>query len=345
MKRSLATLVVTVAALGLVATGCGGSEAVPADSVAVVDGTEISSADLDQLMAQAKASYQSSKRDFPKVGTPEYQSIQQQYVAFLVQKTQFEQQAEELGVTITDADIDKTRDQLVKDRFGGDAKKLEQAVEAEGLTEDSFRETLRVSVLADKIFQAVTKDVEVTDAEALQAYTQSPDQFGGAAESREVRHILLSEKDKNGQIDFAKSKVEADRIYGLLQDGGDFAALAKEYSQDPGSASNGGKYDAKRGASVPEFDQAVFKLKTDQISRPVRTQFGYHVIQAISDVKPATSFEDVKAAVKATLLQAKRSETMTKWVEDLRDDYDGKINYALGFAPPDLPETTQTVTQ
>jgi foldase protein PrsA len=350
MKRSLLLLAASVAALGLVATGCGGSEAVPEDAVAVVDGTAIARSDLDQLVEQAKASYASSKRDFPKVGTPEYQSIQQQYVAFLVQKEQFGQKAEELGVEITEEDLEKTREQLVKDRFDGDEKKLEQALEAEGLTEDAFRETLRVSVLADKIFQAVTKDVKVTDAEALQAYTQSPEQFGGSPESRDVRHILISEKDKNGQVDYAKSKTEADRIYGLLRNGADFVELVEQYSTDTGTKANGGKYTANRGQSVAEFDQAAFKLKTDEISRPVRTQFGYHVIKAISDVKPATSFEDVKAGVKATLLQAKRSETMTKWVEDLQDEYESKVSYATGFAPPVLPDAStpsvdETVTE
>ena len=101
MKRSLLMLVAVVAALGALAAGCGGSQEVPANAVAVVDGTEISSTELDALMEQAKASYTAGKRDFPKVGTPEYQSIQQQYVAFLVQKTQFEQAAADMGVEVT----------------------------------------------------------------------------------------------------------------------------------------------------------------------------------------------------------------------------------------------------
>jgi parvulin-like peptidyl-prolyl isomerase len=345
MKRSLLMLVAVVSALGALAAGCGGSQDVPANAVAVVDGTEISNTELDALMEQAKASYTAGKRDFPKVGTPEYQSIQQQYVAFLVQKTQFEQAAADLGVEVTDADVEKTREQLKKDRFNGSEQKLKDALEENGLTEDAFRETLRVSVLSDKLFKAVTKGVKVTDAEALQAFTQSPEQFGGKPESREVRHILISEQDKNGQVDYTKSKAQADDVYAQLKNGADFEALVKKYSTDPGSKDTGGKYTAKRGQSVPEFDEAAFKLKTDEISKPVKTQFGYHIIQPMADAKPGTTFEDLKPAVKAALLQEKRSQEMTKWVEDLRDQYKDKVSYATGFAPPELPEPTETATQ
>jgi parvulin-like peptidyl-prolyl isomerase len=345
MKRSLLMLVAVVAALGAIAAGCGGSQEVPANAVAVVDGTEISSTELDALMDQAKASYTAGKRDFPKVGTPEYQSIQQQYVAFLVQKTQFEQAAEDLGVEVTDADVEKTREDLKKDRFDGSEQKLKDALEENGLSEEAFRETLRVSVLSDKLFKAVTKDVKITDAEALQAFTQSPEQFGGKPESREVRHILISEKDKNGQVDYAKSKTKADDVYAQVTSGGDFAALAKQYSADPGSKDTGGKYTANRGQSVPEFDEAAFKLKTNEVSKPVKTQFGYHIIEPLAKATPASSFEDVKPSVKTALLQEKRSQEMTKWVEDLREQYKDKVSYATGFAPPELPEPTETATQ
>ena len=345
MKRSLLMLVALVAALGAIAAGCGGSQEVPANAVAVVDGTEISNTDLDALMEQAKASYKAGKREFPKVGTPEYQSIQQQYVAFLVQKTQFEQAAADMGIQVTDADVEKAREQLKKDRFDGNEQKLKDALEENSLSEDAFRETLRISVLSEKLFKAVTKDVKVTDAEALQAFTQSPEQFGGKPESREVRHILISEKDKNGQVDYTKSKAKADDVYAQLKSGGDFDALAKKYSADPGSKDSGGKYTANRGQSVPEFDEAAFKLKTDEISKPVKTQFGYHIIQPLADAKPATSFEDVKATVKASLLQEKRTQEMKTWVDDLREQYKNKVSYATGYAPPELPEPTETATQ
>jgi foldase protein PrsA len=346
MKRAYATIALLVLTLGLVVAGCGsGSDEVPSNAVAVVDGTEIPRSELDELVAQAKAGYTAADREFPKVGTPEYQSIQQQYVASLIQKVEFEREADERGITISDADVDKARDDLIKSRLGGDEKKLTAALAEQGYTEESLRSLLRVSVLSQKLFESVTKDVTVADADALAYYTQNQELYG-TPESRDVRHILIAEKDANGQVDFAKSKVEAERLYAELQDGADFAALAKEYSADTASKASGGKYTANRGQSVPEFDKAAFDLDTNEVSQPVRTQYGYHLIEPLADAKPAvvTPFEKVKAAIKASLLQTKRNQVMTDWLQDLQKRYEGKITYAAGLAPPDLPDAT-TETQ
>jgi peptidyl-prolyl cis-trans isomerase C len=347
MRRSLIALALLAAVAALVGAGCGGgSGGVPEGAIAVVNGTEIPEADLDQLIDQAKAGFEIQNRDFPKAGTQEYLAYQQQLVAFLVQKEQWEQEASKLNLEITDADIDKARADLLKERFSGDEKKLADALEQQGFNDESFREALRVSVLSDKLFEVVTKDVKVTDAEALAYYTQNPDQYG-SPEQRDVRHILIAEKDANGQVDYAKSKAEANRIYGLLEDGGDFAALAKEHSADTGTATIGGKYTAIKGQSVPEFDKAAFALATNEISKPVKTQFGYHIIEPIADTKPkkVTPFQKVKAAIKAQLLQDKRTQMMTEWEQDLPKQYDGKISYAQGYAPPELPDTTETQTE
>jgi parvulin-like peptidyl-prolyl isomerase len=311
-----------------------------------VDGTEIPRADLDELVEQAKTSFEAGDRDFPKVGTPEYQQIQQQYVAFLVQKTEWEQAAaEELDIEITDEDVEKARADFLESR-SWDEKKLADELEKEGLSEEGFRKTLRVSVLSQKIFDAVTKDVNVSDQDALASYTQRQDEYR-TKDSREVRHILISEKTKDGQIDFAESKTEADRIYGLLQDGGDFAALARQFSEDPGSKDSGGKLTISRGETVAEFEKTSFGLKTGEVARPVKTEFGYHVIEALSDVRPAqvTPFKQVKDSIKAQLLQDKRNVTMTEWAQDLQKRYDGKVSYAAGFEPPELPEPTATETE
>ena len=342
MKRASTSFALLALTLVLALAGCGGGSGdVPSSAVAVVDGTEIARSELDELIEQAKARYKAQDQDFPKVGTPEYQSYQQQFVAFLVQREQFEQEAEELGLEISDADVEKLRADLLKTRFEGDEKKLAAALEEQGLTDEGLLKTLRVSVLSQKIFDSVTKDVKVTDTEALTDYTQNQEQYG-TPESRDVRHILIAEKGTNGQVDFAKSKVEADRIYAELQDGADFETLVKEFSDDEGTRVNGGKYPAVRGQSVPEFDKVAFELDTNEISRPVRTQYGYHVVQAIADIKPAqvTPFAKARAAIKASLLQTKRNEMMTKWVEGLEKRYDGKVSYAAGLAPPDLPDAT-----
>ena len=72
----------------------------------------------------------------------------------------------------------------------------------------------------------------------------------------------------------------------------------------------------------------------------MKTQYGYHVIEAVSPVRPAktTPLDQVKASIRTTLLQQKRNEVMSAWVEDLRKKYDGKVSYAVGYEPPEIPE-------
>jgi len=341
MTLARITLGILLAALALAASACGGgSDSVPSGAIAVVDGTEISEDDLDELIAQAKKGYEAQKQEFPKAGTPEFQSIQTQYVAYLVELEEFRQAAEELGVSVTDEDVDKAEQELIKSRFDGKRAAYEKALEAQGFTAEQYREkALAVSALSKKIFDEVTKGVKVTDQEILAYYTQNQSQYG-TPESRDVRHILIAEKSGDGKVDFAASKAKADDIYAQLENGADFAALAKSSSADPGSKESGGKLTISRGQTVPEFDKISFELDTGELSKPVKTQYGYHVIEAVSDVRKAstTPIDKVRATIRATLLQEKRNEEMQAWVEDLKSDYEGKVSYAAGYEPPELPE-------
>src|SRR5215210_1054043 len=311
MKISrLALLLCALAALVLAGCG-GGSDKVPADAVAVVDGQEIAKTDYDALLAQAKKSYTNQKREFPKAGSQEYQTLKNQAVQFLVQREQFEQKAEDLDVEVTEEQVDARLAQILKQYFGGDKKKYEKQLKEQGLTEKQVRNDIRAQIVSEKIFEQVTREVKVTDAQIDEYYKKNKTQYS-QPESREVRHILV------------KTKAQADDLYGQLQEGADFAALAKRFSQDTGSKANGGKLTISKGQTVAPFDKTAFQLKTNEISRPVKTQFGYHVIQALGETKAAkvTPLKDVKASIRQQLLQTKKNEAMTKWVEDLKKDHD-----------------------
>jgi parvulin-like peptidyl-prolyl isomerase len=341
MTLARITLGILLAALALAASACGGgSDSVPSGAIAVVDGTEISEDDLDELIAQAKKGYEAQKQEFPKAGTPEFQSIQTQYVAYLVELEEFRQAADDLGVEVTDKDIDDAENEIIKSRFDGKRSEYEKALKQQGFTAEQYRQkALAVSALSKKIFDEVTKGVKVSDADVFQYYTQNQSQYG-TPESRDVRHILIAEKGDGDQVDFTASKAKADDIYAQLKGGADFAALAKENSADPGSKDAGGKLTISRGQTVPEFDKVSFELDNGELSKPVKTQYGYHVIEAVSDVRKAkiTPLAKVRASIRATLLQEKRNEEMQAWVESLRKDFEGKVSYAAGYEPPELPE-------
>jgi foldase protein PrsA len=345
LRLTFGLLLATVA---LAATACGGgSDSVSAGSVANVDGTEVSKAELDKLVEQAKRGYQSQNQDFPKAGTPEYQSLQQQYVAYLVELAEFRQAADDLGVKVSDKDVDKVENQTIAEKFDGKRSEYEKALKKAGFTAEDYRaNALEVTALTQKIFDTVTKDVKVTDSDVLQYYTANQSQYG-TPESRDVRHILITVKGKDGNVDYAASKEKADQVYEQLKGGADFATLAKQVSADPGSKDSGGKLTISRGQTVPEFEKVSFELKTGELSKPVKTTYGYHVIEALSDVRKATRtpLDKVKASIRTTLLQQKRNDEMQKWVEDLKKDYDGKVSYAAGYEPPALPDApTDTTT-
>jgi parvulin-like peptidyl-prolyl isomerase len=173
--------------------------------------------------------------------------------------------------------------------------------------------------------------VKVNDADVTKYYNEHKSTYEQKA-SRDVRHILVN------------TKKLADDIEGQLKAGGDFAKLAKKYSKDPGSAAQGGKLTVSKGQTVPPFDKAAFSLKTNEVSAPVHTTYGWHIIQPLSAVKPAkqTPLKDVKEQIRQQLLQTKKTDTMTKWVDGVKKDFAKNISYQTGYAP--LNTTTGTTT-
>jgi parvulin-like peptidyl-prolyl isomerase len=329
----LALLLCALVAVGL--AGCGGDEEVPADAVAVVDGQQIARSDYEALLSQAKKSYKNQKREFPAAGSQEFQTLRNQAVQFLVQREQFEQEASDMDVDVTDKQIDARLEQIQKQYFGGDKKKYEKQLKEQGLSEKQVRNDIRAQIISEKIFEQVTKDVKVTDADIAAYYAKNKPQYS-QPESRDVRHILV------------KTKKQADELYAQLQGGADFAALAKKYSEDTGSKANGGKLTISQGQTVAPFDKVAFQLKKNEISQPVKTEFGYHIIQPLSDEKAAkvTPLKDVKESIRQQLGQTKKNEAMTKWVDELKKDYKDKVSYAAGFSPPpDAKSTTTDATE
>ncbi len=333
MKRSLLLAAAALAAVTLVAAGCGDTDEVPADAVAVVDGTPITKASLDELLARAKKSYTAQQREFPKAGTAEYQSLQNQAVAYLEQREEYANEADELGITISDDEITKKVAEVKKQYFENDQKKFEAGLKQQGYTEAALRDDIHSQLVSEKIYENVTKDVKISDADLQKHYGDNKSQYT-VAESRAVRHILV------------KTKAEADRLHAELASGADFAALAKKSSLDPGSKDQGGKLTVSRGQTVAPFDKADFSLDTNQLSDPVKTEFGYHLIQPLAAVKACsvTPFAQVKTQIRSQLVEERKNAAVNDWAKEIEKKYDGKVNYAAGFEPPDTSTADEEET-
>jgi parvulin-like peptidyl-prolyl isomerase len=322
------------ASLALLAAACGGtsSATLGSDDVAVVGDQQISKDQFHQLMARAQKSYTTQKRAFPKPGSAEYEQLKGQAITFLVQQAEVEEQAKKLGIDIGDDKVDKEIARYKKQFYGGSDARYEKAVKQQGLTDEQARDAIRQQLISQALFKKVTGSVTVSDAAIKDYYNTHKTQYV-QPETREVRHILVTKK------------ALADSLYQQVKSGGNFAKLAKQYSKDPGSAANGGKLTVSKGQTVPAFDKAAFSLKNGEISQPVHTQYGYHIIQALSAIKPAatTSLAQVRASIKQQLEQQKKNDKITKWLEDTKKGYcGGKIKYQIGYQPNPDPCATLT---
>lgn len=332
MKRSRLIAIFAVAiAAGALAAGCGSQrQSVSANDVAVVGDQTITKDQFDRLINQAKLNYAKNKQTWPTTGTPQYVALRKQAMQFLVQRAEFEQKAADLGIKVTDSDVDKQLATIKSQYFGKGGKcdatceqKFQAELKKQSLTLDQVREDVRASVIQNKIYEKVTTGVQVSNKDVADYYKKNKAQYV-QPESRDVRHILV------------KKKALADQIYQQLLRGASFAALAKKYSTDPSSKDSGGKLSISKGRQVPEFDKVAFALKTRQIGQPVKTTYGWHVIQALTPIKPqsVTKLSEVKTAIMQQLLGQKKQEEMRKWVDDTSKAFQSKTNYQVGYAPP-----------
>ena len=326
-------------ALAVFAAGCGSSKkAVGADAVAVVGDHTITKERFDVLVAQACASYKSQKRPCPQPGTKDYATFRDGAMKYLVRLVEFEQKAKDFNINVTDQDVDKQL-QTIKSQYWGQGgkcdatceKKYQKQLKLQSLTEQQVRDQVRASVIQNKLYEKITQGISVSDKEIDAYYRKNKRQYVQPA-SRDVRHILV------------KKKALAEQIYRQLKGGASFAALAKRYSQDPGTKNAGGKLTIQKGRQVPEFDKAAFSLKVHELSKPVKTQYGWHVIQALTAVKKEqlTPLSQVRQAIRQQLLQQKKQQEMSKWVSDTQKGFESKTSYQVGYAPPATTGATTT---
>ena len=167
--------------------------------------------------------------------------------------------------------------------------------------QDRYRTPERVQVdylLLDA--SALGSLVDVND-EALQQYFRDHRAEFVAREERAMRHILVTVAPGAGEDDVAKAQGKANDLLAQLRGGADFASLAQANSDDPGSAKSGGDLGwVERGLMVPAFEDAAFAVAKEEFSDPVRTEFGFHIIQ-VTDVRGGSdaTFADMRDKVEA----------------------------------------------
>jgi foldase protein PrsA len=311
--------------LAVVLAGCGssGSKPVtaPSGSVAQVGKQTITVNDLNGMLASARSYYTSQKKKFPKQGTAAYKTVRNEAIEFLVQGAVFVQEADRLGVGITDKKLDSTITSMRSQSFGGSEKKLDAAIKKQGLTYAQFRSQERIQLAESALQTKITNSAKVSDSEARAYWAKHKSSYKTPA-SRSVRHILVAKKSL------------ADSLYKKLKNGASFAALVKKYSTDTGSKATGGKLTDTKGTFVAPFEKVAFALKTNEISKPVHSQFGWHIIQALGPVKPAKlqSYGQASQTIKQSLLPQKQQAALQSFTQQAYSKYcAGQLAYGAGY--------------
>jgi peptidyl-prolyl cis-trans isomerase C len=229
------------------------------------------------------------------------------------------------------------RDYLVQ--FMSDMILVSKAAEAKKVDADrDFKRKLDIArnkLLMEALLQSVGKEA-LTEAAMHKVYDDAVKQLAGEKEVH-ARHILVRAAAGDEKAsDAAKVKIEA--IIVRLKKGEDFATVAKEVTEDPSGKANGGDlgYFTKE-QMVPEFSEVAFKLEKGQISDPVKTQFGWHVLK-VEDKrdKPVPKFEEVKEQIEQYVTRKAQAELVTK----LRAE--AKVEKFYKTEPPAAPATPAT---
>lgn len=209
-------------------------------------------------------------------------------------------------IKIDSEEIDKEF-ATMQDQYGGE-EGLAQALEASGISEKEFK----TSIEEQLAIKALLEDkLNVSDEDVKAYYEENKEQFS-QEEQVNASHVLV--KDEKVAKDVKKK----------LDDGGKMEELAKEYSEDPGSKDTGGNLGFfGKGEMVPEFEKAAFSLKVGEISEPIKSEHGYHVI-LVNDKKEAkeSSFDENKDKIKMMLVDQQLPEAFNAWYSEKSTEYD-----------------------
>lgn len=236
----------------------------------------------------------------------------------LVMKKILLKKAAELNIKPSDDEINKQiTDTINKYNSEHPEESYASAVQKYGTTEDEAKESLRNIIIITALEKNITKDITVTDEEVQAYYNKYKDTKFTQAAGANVAHILVADEATAKSL---KAKLDA---------GADFAALAKENSIDPGSKDNGGNlgfipYDSTE--YIAEFMNGFKGLKEGEVSDPVKSQFGYHLIKATGLKEAAViSFDDIKEKIKESLFKEKQEAVIAAKLNEWKNQLNVKI--------------------
>lgn len=319
--------------------------------VATVNGAQIKESDVQKRIdARYKPILAKLTQQSPELAAQQEKVLRQNITQDLVTEVLLDEQARLAGIEVTDEELQAEMNrQLAGQDPPMTIEQCRQSMEAQGFDFEAMKGFLARGMKYNKLVQAkFPSALAVTEEDAQKYYDENPTEFQ-LPERVRASHILLSTRPLDPNADpnevKAQARQKAEELLQKAKGGADFAALAKENSQDPVSQAQGGDLGLfPRGQMVKPFEDAAFALQVGEISNLVETQFGYHIIKVTERLDPMPiPFADAKTAILEDLREKRSVETARKYVDSLRQDAKIVFPPGSGISAPE-PTVPQIVT-
>jgi foldase protein PrsA len=365
--RRLISLLAAIAALPVAVAGCGND--VPSGAVANIDGEIIKREEFDHWLTAAASGQQVPGQggevvipeppDFtecieakkqqptpPGADKPtdeqlktqceqEFDSLKQQVMQFLISAEWIQQEAEARDIEVTDEEVRKQFEDQKQQSFPND-KQYQQFLETSGQTEEDLLFRVRLDVLSNKVREEIIGDVEEVSDEDVEAYYEENKERFSQPERRDLNVVLT------------RTEARANEARQALESGQSFKSVAKEFSIDEASKSQGGKLPAvAQGQQEKAFDDAIFAAERGELTGPVKTQFGWYVFE-VTKITPASQqpLEEARETIRNLLKSEREQEALDSFIEDFQEKYSEETQCADDYVVDecDNAEDEQTAT-
>ncbi len=198
---------------------------------------------------------------------------------------------------------------------GGEPGFLE-ALKSAGISIEHVKKSVQETLLINKYLEGVAEaGAKISEADIRKAYQEET----AGDKTASVRHILLLTQGKTDP-EKAEARKRIEDVLVKAKAGEDFAALAKQFSEDPGSKDNGGLYEnIVRGQMVKPFEDAAFSVPVGQLSGVVETAYGYHILQVVDRKKETRPFEEVRGELESRLKDGKQGTVVEDYIKQLKE--------------------------
>ncbi|MDD2430411.1 MAG: peptidylprolyl isomerase [Firmicutes bacterium] len=272
----------------------GSTPKAPSRYVAEINGKKIDRTQFERNFAMVwQQKYQSS---YGQLTGFDIEPMKAQYLMQVLLQEALLDEANKMKIVVSDDEINESIKDI-EEQVGG-ADELKAQLEYSNITMDQLKDDIKKSLLLTKLQDDIAKDITVNDEE-----------IRAQLEEVQASHILVEDK------------ALADNLLQQIKEGADFAELAKEHSEDPGSKEDGGNLGFfGRGVMVKAFEEAAFALEVGEVSDLVASDYGYHII-TVTDRKTVDdkTFDEKKEETRETLLNSKKSSVITDYVMALED--------------------------